>query len=297
MIINQQNLTGLYQSVKTTFKDAYDNTPSVLDKLATTVVSGTREEQYAWLGRFPKMREWIGERVIDNLSAYGFVIKNRDWEATVEVDRNDIEDDAYGVYSPMFKAMGESARLHPDVLLFELIAGGFTGKCYDEQFYFDTDHPRESGGVQSNKDTAALSADSYAAARAQMMALVDDKGKTLNIIPDLLVVPPQLERTALELLRATLLDGGGSNVYAGTAEPLVVPALAGNPTAWYLFDTKKFVKPFVFQRRKEPNFVSLDKPDDENVFMKKKFIYGVDSRDNAGYGLWQLGYASTGAGA
>ena len=33
---------------------------------------------------------------------------------------------------------------------------------------------------------------------------------------------------------------------------------------------------------------------DDNVFFEKKYIYGVDSRDNAGYGLWQLAYGSTG---
>ena len=36
----------------------------------------------------------------------------------------------------------------------------------------------------------------------------------------------------------------------------------------------------------------MDKPDDENVFMRKKFRYGVDDRKNVGYGLWQLGYGS-----
>jgi phage major head subunit gpT-like protein len=36
----------------------------------------------------------------------------------------------------------------------------------------------------------------------------------------------------------------------------------------------------------------MDKPDDENVFMRKKFRYGVDDRKNVGYGLWQLAYGS-----
>ncbi len=36
----------------------------------------------------------------------------------------------------------------------------------------------------------------------------------------------------------------------------------------------------------------MDKETDENVFMRKEYIYGVDARLNAGYGLWQLAYAS-----
>ena len=33
---------------------------------------------------------------------------------------------------------------------------------------------------------------------------------------------------------------------------------------------------------------------DDNVFMKKTFLYGVDSRGNAGFGFWQMAYAGDG---
>ncbi|MEM5789001.1 MAG: Mu-like prophage major head subunit gpT family protein, partial [Syntrophobacteraceae bacterium] len=38
--------------------------------------------------------------------------------------------------------------------------------------------------------------------------------------------------------------------------------------------------------------VSMDRPDDNEAFMRKKFRYGVDDRKNVGYGLWQLAYGS-----
>ena len=127
-----------------------------------------------------------------------------------------------------------------------------------------------------------------------MMSLIDENGKPLNVVPDLLVVPPQLEKAALEILRADLDVNGSSNIYKDSVDLVVAPYLAGHPTAWYLLDTKKPVKTFIFQRRKAPVFVAKDSPDDENVFMKKEFLFGVDSRDNAGYGLWQLAYGSDG---
>lgn len=52
------------------------------------------------------------------------------------------------------------------------------------------------------------------------------------------------------------------------------------------------VKPMIHQVRKPYTFVSMDKEDDENVFNRKEFIYGVDARSNVGFGLWQLAYAS-----
>lgn len=65
---------------------------------------------------------------------------------------------------------------------------------------------------------------------------------------------------------------------------------AGNP--WYLFDTTKVIKPFIFQKRQDYKFVALDNPDDPNVFNKKEYVFGVDARCNVGFGLWQLAYAS-----
>ncbi|MGC2424141.1 MAG: Mu-like prophage major head subunit gpT family protein [Nitrospirota bacterium] len=293
MIINQANLSSLYRGFSAIFKDVFDNAPVLYTRVATEVPSTSREEQYNWLGRVPKMREWLGERVIQNLSAYSYTIKNRDWEATVAIDRNDVEDDTVGIYTPMVRALADASATHPDELVFDLLAGGFVNTCYDGRPFFDTAHPTGSS-TQSNKSTSALTPDSYAAARAQMMSLTDEHGKPLNTVPDLLVVPPQLEKAALEILSADLDVNGGSNIYKQSADLVVAPYLSGSPTAWYLLDTKKAVKPFIFQRRKAPVFVSKDTPDDEGTFMNKEYVFGVDSRDNAGYGLWQLAYGSDG---
>ena len=84
------------------------------------------------------------------------------------------------------------------------------------------------------------------------------------------------------------------NIYKDTAELLVVPELAANPEQWFLLCTKRPVKPFIFQNRRKAQLVAKDSPTDDNVFMKKEFIYGVDARCNAGYGLWQLAFGSTG---
>jgi phage major head subunit gpT-like protein len=71
----------------------------------------------------------------------GFTIKNRKFEATVSVARDDLADDRLGIYGPMFSEMGRNARQHPEELVFGLLRSGFTTNCYDTQFFFDTDHP------------------------------------------------------------------------------------------------------------------------------------------------------------
>ena len=294
MIVNSVALQSIFKGFKTLFNEAFAGTKPTYEKVATVVPSSTKSEEYGWLGAFPRLRKWVGDRVINSLAAHGYTIKNESWEATVEVNREDIEDDAYGVYTPMIKELGRSAATHPDEIVFGLLGKGFTETCYDGQYFFDTDHEDEDGPVQSNKGTKVLSAASYSAARAQMMSLLDAKSTPLGIMPNLLVVPPQLEEAARKILYAEQIEGT-TNTLKNTAELLVAPWLAANPTAWFLFDTSRAIKPLIFQQRKKPEFVSMDASNDQNVFMKKQYIYGVDCRDNAGFGLWQMAYGSTGA--
>ena len=294
VVINQASLTAALTGFKTIFQQAYDGAASALDKLAVIVPSSSRQEEYKWLGQFHGLREWIGERVVKDLTVEGYTIKNRDFEATVSVDRNDMEDDAIALYAPLFRQLGESARQHPDELIFDLLLQGFTQNCYDGKTLYATDHPNGDQGSWSNSGTAVLSQSAYESARSQMMSLVNEEGRPLRITPDILIVPPDLEATARTILRADKQANGATNIWKESADILVVPELAANPTYWFLTDTKKAAKPFIFQTRKEPEFVGLDGINDENVFMNKEYIYGVDYRGNAGYGLPHLIYGSTG---
>jgi len=218
MIINQATLQGIYKSFSTIFKQAFEGAPSMWEQVAMRAPSAGRSVDYKWLGDFPMMREWLGERVIKDLSGFSYEIVNKDFESTVEVDRNDIEDDQIGVYTPMIQGLGAAAKQHRDILVFGLLKDGFSTTCYDGQYFFDTDHPVGGESV--------------------------------------------------------------SNFTDGSGDP------------WFLMDLSRPVKPLILQVRKEPQFVAMDRPDDENVFMRKKYRYGVDDRKNVGFGFWQLAYGS-----
>lgn len=75
-------------------------------------------------------------------------------------------------------------------------------------------------------------------------------------------------------------DGVVSNMQAGAGE------------GWYLLDTRRPLKPLIYQERKKPEFVAMTKIDDEAVFTAKEYRYGVDSRCAVGFGFWQLAFGS-----
>jgi phage major head subunit gpT-like protein len=292
MIVNGGTLQALYTGFKMLFNKGLESVQTFYQELCTEVPSSNATEEYKWLGRFPKMREWIGDKQFQNLEAHGYSIKNKDWEASVEVDRNDIEDDNVGLYNPLFTSMGEEAKRHYDVLAMALLLNGFSTACYDGQYFFDTDHP-VNGAPVTNTGTEVLSADNYAAARAKMRDFTDDRGRPLYVNPNLLVVGPSNEATAKKIIEAEFDSSGATNPWKGTAKLLV---LSGLGTKWFLMDTTRAIKPLVIQIRKKPVMVSKVTTDSEAVFQRKAFQYSVECRDNGGYAFWQLAYGSTGAG-
>ena len=195
---------------------------------------------------------------------------------------------------------GYSAAQLPDEIVMDLVSQGFTNLCFDGQSFFDTDH-EVAGASVSNKGTAALSVAtqaaviaSYGAARTAMRKFKDDEGRPLNITPNVLLVPPALEAVALAIVNNDRLDDGKANPYKGTAE-VVVDARLTSDTAWFLLDTTKAVKPFIYQERKAPVFVSQTDMNADDVFSRKKYKFGAEARAAGGYGFWQLAFGSTGA--
>lgn len=71
-----------------------------------------------------------------------------------------------------------------------------------------------------------LTAENFKNARAAMASLKGDQGRPLNIVPNLLVVPPELEDAAEEILKVKRTVGGKDNVHYGKADILMTPWVA-----------------------------------------------------------------------
>lgn len=291
MIINRETLTSISKGFKKIFGSVFAKSEGTYRSVATVVENvKTLTVNYAWLGDTPKMREWIGDKVLKDLKAFKYEITKKDWEATIEVDRDDIEYDNLGIVKPRIEAMAHEAGSHYDETLYEMIEGN--GNCYDGQPFFSSTHP--VGEVTfSNIGNKKLSQESFLAARVEMRGLVSESGKSLKINPKLLIVPPELESEAIKILRAKVGANGESNITEGMADFLVVDDLT-DPNAWYLIDDTRPLKPFIVQINKKPKLVSMDSETDENAFMRKKYRYSAEAEDNCGFGLWQLAYKSTG---
>ncbi|HHO59911.1 MAG TPA: hypothetical protein ENJ64_06675 [Thiotrichales bacterium] len=223
LVVNKENLGIVFTAFKTAFMNHFRDTATYWEQIATRVPSTSKSEKYGWIGQFPRLRKWLGDRQVKSLALHDYTIVNEKYEGTIGISRDDIDDDSYGMLTPVFSDMGYAAATHPDELVFDLLARGFTELCYDGQFFFDTDHP------VGNEDTGIVSV---------------------------------------------------ANMQAGVEAP------------WFLLDTRRPLKPLIFQVRRDYDLKSKTDPNSENVWNRDEFEFGVDARVSVGFGFWQMAFGS-----
>lgn len=289
MIISHSSLDSLRVGFSGGFEKAYTETPTWWNKVATQVTSKHGIERYGWIAQSLAMRKWVGPRIARNLSEHKYELENDDWETTIEVDRNQIEDDNLEMYHSLFiPQMAVAAKKMPDVMVADLIVANPI--AFDGKALFANDHPNynatgSGATTYDNLHALALDATNFNTVWSTMASIIGEDGRPLGVDGALLMVPPQLRKAGLEVVDAVTTGGGDSNVMRGWANLLVVPEFAANPDAWYVADVSKPIKPVFYQLRRAAQFVSRDSPTDPKVFDRKKFTYGADARGAAGVTL------------
>lgn len=152
------------------------------------------------------------------------------------ITRKDIINDDLGALQDIPRMLGRGGALKLNSV--------FWTAFLDHSSFFSTGNANKTTG-----GTSALSSTSLATVYAKQMKQTDANSNPLGAMPRLLLVPPELEITTLELLTSAQINTGGAatdakvpnrNIWAGKFEPVVSSylsstAITGNSaTAWYL---------------------------------------------------------------
>ena len=305
-IIGQAKLDSSQISFSTKFNMALNAVDDPARALAMELPSTAAVEEHKWLGMVPGFSEWDDERRLDNIRAENITIANKDFASGIRIDKNDILVDRLGIVMPRIGQLGEKAALHYGQLLVELLVAGFSigakyGSAYDGKAFFAADHQDgEDGPVQSNTGAAtALTKTAYFAARAQMWSLRDEHNDPLGIVPNTLIVGPDLEEIAYDITKAEIVpDGAGAgvtNTARGTANVIISPRLSGaDSTKWFLASLGGEAKPLILQIR-EAISSSFIGDGEMPAFMRKQLYFGAQGRHNVGFALWQHIHGNLGA--
>ncbi|MQT14393.1 Mu-like prophage major head subunit gpT family protein [Segnochrobactrum spirostomi] len=163
MEVTPQALRSIYIGLSTAYTAQFAATQTQWQRVAMEVTSTGSANEYPRLDDIPAIREWIGDRVEHDVGVNTFRIENRTFENTLVVQREKIEDDQIGIYTPLAAMLGQQVAEFPDSLIWPLLKRGSTSFGPDGQYFFDTDHASfsESGAVISASNFQAGSGPSW----------------------------------------------------------------------------------------------------------------------------------------
>jgi len=167
-------------------------------------------------GDFPEYKGAI--EYDDNHQGYKTTYTHKEFADGFTVERKLLRDDQYNIINSKPKGLAIAAMRRREEDAANIFNNAFTASGEslgaDSQSLCDGAHPHSpanTSSTQSNSGTSALSRDSIIATRKLMRSFTDDRGKLIRVMPDTLVVPPELEDQAYVEARTPLKTGSADN--------------------------------------------------------------------------------------
>lgn len=246
------------------------------------------------LGGAPMPLRNRGRMQIQDFIEKRMTVAPLDWDITVFISHNAVQDDQTGELDRKVRAAGDNFQRHIAQQAFQALNDGDTanfGNAYDGLTFFNDAHVDKGAAyvtAQDNKDANALSSTNFPTTYVKAQRVRDDQGGFLQYNYDLLIVPPELQTVAFQL---TQVPGGSetaanANPYAGRLNYVVSPLL--DSTAWILVASNTATKPILIAMRERPNLQSAwfdpESPDGGRYYFK---FY---ARYNHFYGDWRTAF-------
>lgn len=327
--VSSTDLTALYTGIQLQVRDAYSVARPKLRGFAVEVMSENMREAYPIQAISATLERWSGSRPTSNLIQRTQYIDNGDaWSKKIAIKRKDIELKSRTLNMGTVSAqMGKAAKMKPDEIIVSLLQSGSSTACIDGVNFFSTSHPvvpwDSSYGTFSNYQASgfALNRTNFRAAYQGMLALRGWDLQSFEVDQFYLVVPPQLQSTAQEIVLSEFAGqatGGttdfvhGTNIDKGKAKVVVSQKLSTEATTWYLLSVVQppageidqeaafgapggapLSGPFAIQMWRPLEIVPRFSLDSENVFERDEYEIGLSIGLEGGYLLPQHAFRAT----
>jgi len=299
---------------------------SYATRFGSVITSNSEAEDYRWIGSAPGMSVWEGEALFEQLPNYAAILRNKQYQSGLRVQKKDIDRDKTGQIRRRIASLGQEASRHWEELIVDLISNGETasgadsgdlkdisGKAYDGQAFFDTDHSYTGSNFTTNQSND-LSAGVYNVATAtaptadeaakvvldlvgNFYSLKNDQGKPINGNVrsfEIVVGTTPLYTAFTQAVGLQNLTSGATNPVTAlqgqglTINVLYEPRLSAKTTKVYCIATGGGLNPFILQDE-DPIDVMEEDPG-----MKYQYIEVMAKASRAaGYGLWQRAAVGT----
>jgi phage major head subunit gpT-like protein len=142
--LETETVDALTTGIQTKFEESMESLaalPQAWKEIATEVPSDGEGELYDWLLDITPMREWLGDKIVDGLRGRQYYVINKDYEKTIGVDRNKVNDRRIGAQINVGAALARAANQHDDKSVFDALVLSDTGpEAYDGLSLFNASH-------------------------------------------------------------------------------------------------------------------------------------------------------------
>ena len=216
-----------------------------------------------------------------NLATYG---------KRIAVTRQAIINDDLDSLSRVPEMYGRGCRLLESNMVWALLTTGANGATVslDDKALFHADHNNTISGGSSVIGIAGMDL-----AKVKLRKQTDLAGNRLNLSPAYMVVPPELETTALQFLYPTgyaptsLTGSSGPNPFASGVQLIVEPRLSDDSTAyWYLTSSPNRVEMITYgylAGEAGPTITTTEKRDPDGVELLVRMDFGCTLSDYRGF--------------
>ena len=245
---------------KTGFLAALPTIVQPYQEIASVVQMNAKTITFTDLGASPWPVESKGQNQVQDFTEKALAVTAKDWEITVGISHNAIQDDLTGTLNSKVRGAGEGFQGWINQEVFQALNDGDTinyGLAYDGLDFFSASHFDKGADyqtVQSNLSNLALSLDNFSTVKVASNKFKNDRGKAVRYNHNLLVVSPELEYTAGQIcINTEAYDTANreKNPYAGNTRYLVAPEF--DSTAWALVAANQSLKPILIGEREAPN--------------------------------------------
>jgi len=287
--------------LKPGLKRIYDigmSRPRPIMEMLFGVEASTRfEEQYQGMGTMGVVPPFDGTVPYHDFDAgYRTDIRNYEFAMGIQVERRLVDDDQYNQINRRASNMSDSFNQTIEQDAVNVFINGFTDSGTnrmgastngaDGVALLSTAHPHSpanTNNTQANEATLALTIDNIDTTRQAMRNFTDDQGNLLGVNPDMLLVPPELERTATQLVSERAIYEPGSaqydvNMFSGRFRPVVWDRLT-DANAWFLIDSTLMKQHLIWQWRIRPEFAQAEDFDGLTAKFRGYMRYGIGWTD------------------
>jgi hypothetical protein len=208
----------------------------------------------------------------------------------IAVTRQAIINDDLDSLSRVPELLGRGCRLLESNMVWELLTTGASGSIVslDGQALFHSSHNNTISG-----STTVISIAGMDAAKVKLRKQTDLAGNRLNLAPAFLVVPPELETTALQFLFPTgyaptsLTGSSGPNPFASGVQLIVEPRLSDDSNAfWYLTSAPNRVEMITYgylAGEAGPTITTTEQRNPDGVELLVRMDFGCTLSDYRGF--------------